>query len=316
MSAEPPSPPLWREPSSLAVLACWCGLGLLALAGWGRGEVPIGVVGRTLAGLALSTAAFAALPLARGVVRERWRMLLVYLAASSLYYTVGRVLSLVNDRSYEAALLALDEALFGANLVVAAQAWVVPWFVGLLQWVYGLYFFVPVLIALPMVVRGDSAACREYSTAMALAFVVTFAGYVLVPASSPYVFAQTAEGARLLAFAGPLPDVWLGDWIRATIHDTAPFYWDCFPSGHTTISALAAIMAVRAYGIRGLPAVVYALLVMTATMVLRYHYAVDVLVGLLVAAGAAAVTPAWLRRADRMAAEDPAGRAAPSAARF
>jgi membrane-associated phospholipid phosphatase len=101
-------------------------------------------------------------------------------------------------------------------------------------------------------------------------FLTSYCGYLLVPTLGPN---------RVL----PLHDLAYGDGIAAAIHraiDAAEANpWDCFPSGHTMMATMSALVVGK--WARGwlLPSLVIVLPLIASTIFLRYHWPVDVLAG-------------------------------------
>ena len=110
---------------------------------------------------------------------------------------------------------------------------------------------------------------RAFLVAWVGAYLVNFAAYLVVPAMGPWWahpewFAHEIDG---LVVAGPLRGLVAENQVTP----------DCFPSGHTALSWIVALVALRVAPRYGRVAVVGAVLISLATVGLRYHYAVDVL---------------------------------------
>ncbi|MGH7371035.1 MAG: phosphatase PAP2 family protein, partial [Candidatus Methylomirabilales bacterium] len=80
------------------------------------------------------------------------------------------------------------------------------------------------------------------------------------------------------------PGVFLADTIRDTLNVLERFKQDAFPSGHTAI-VLVVLFYARGF-VRGLFWIFLPMVValIFSTVYLRYHYVVDVLAGILLAA--------------------------------
>ena len=98
---------------------------------------------------------------------------------------------------------------------------------------------------------------------------MNFALYLVVPAMGPW-------WAHPEWFEHRIDGVWLTRPIRDLImaNQVVP---DCFPSGHTALSWITAIVALRVAPRYGRWALVAAVLITVATLALRYHYAIDVI---------------------------------------
>ncbi len=135
-------------------------------------------------------------------------------------------------------------------------------------WGYGLLFL---LLARYVGSRTRAAwtDVRMFLAAWVGAYLVNYIGYVFVPAMGPvWEFADR--------FEHPLVGLVLTQPIRALIaaNQVTP---DCFPSGHTALSWITAIVALRFAPRYGRWALVAAVLITLSTLGLRYHYVVDLL---------------------------------------
>lgn len=142
------------------------------------------------------------------------------------------------------------------------------------QWTYVTYYVWGYGLLILLLVRfgkgRDPDARRHlgmFLCAWVGAYLVNYVLYVLVPAIGPFVaFADRYEHA--------LEGLWATTFIRETIaaNQVVP---DCFPSGHTALSWITAIVALRFAPRYGRWALAAAVLITLATVGLRYHYAVD-----------------------------------------
>src|SRR5687767_5422424 len=118
--------------------------------------------------------------------------------------------------------------------------------------------------------RGDWEKLSEYVTVVLVALLISYLGYFVVPAVGPHHFFPKRP---------ELLDGWLiGGWMHRTISALELRMADAFPSGHTLMSLVLLFLAKRHF-----PARVFWIVLpsaagcVAATMLLRYHYVVDVL---------------------------------------
>jgi membrane-associated phospholipid phosphatase len=117
-----------------------------------------------------------------------------------------------------------------------------------------------------------------------LGFLVSYAGYLIVPARGPRFLL-----AHLQTFE--LRGVWSFHYLQALLNQLESAHYDCFPSGHTELTILAW------WGSRKISKnfsrifFVYTLSILLATVYLRYHYTIDILAGVIVAVLVAAGAP-------------------------
>ncbi len=154
--------------------------------------------------------------------------------------------------------------------------------------------------------RGrDFRRFHLYSFSCAIGFFVSFLGYLAVPAVGPrFTLFDIATVERAL------PGLWLTPGLRSFVdggglvppglsHAAAAALAprDVFPSGHTMMTVMAMYWVGR-FRLRSRWGVwVVGALLIVATVYLRYHYAVDLIAGMVLAAACLAATPplyAWM----------------------
>jgi membrane-associated phospholipid phosphatase len=195
-------------------------------------------------------------------------------------------------------LIAVDRRLLGADVAILLAPLARPWLTELLQLAYTSFYALMLAAGAELYARRDFRRFHLYSFSCALGFFVSFVGYLAVPAVGP----------RFTLFDVPtvereLPGLWLTPALRTFIDGgglvppglsraaaAALAPRDVFPSGHTMMTAMAMYWAWRfRLRSRWVVCAVGGLLVV-ATVYLRYHYAVDVAAGLILAAACLAAT--------------------------
>jgi len=120
-----------------------------------------------------------------------------------------------------------------------------------------------------------------FVTALALTYAVSFVGYLLIPAYGPLVYNQDE-------FSSPLPQGYFQVLVYTTVHDAGgPF--GAFPSLHVGASWLLCFFDLRRRQLRGLLYVPFVVCIACATLVLRFHYVTDIIVGFFIATAATLV---------------------------
>jgi len=186
------------------------------------------------------------------------------------YLHLGLLIPLVHPASYDGVLEALDRKLLGAEAQQALYSLQLPWWLAdLLTLAYSTFFFLPVLLLVALLKAADPYLPRVASTII-ITFLVSYAGYFLVPAYGPRSGVASERYRTLPAgvVGAPIRD-FLDHWEKTKT--------DAFPSGHTMVT-LAVLLCAR----RRAPKLYSALLpvgmlLIAATVLLTYHYIVDVL---------------------------------------
>ena len=178
--------------------------------------------------------------------------------------------------------------MWGAHPTVWLERLHSPALTEYLQIVYTL--FVPAVLLIPFLIwrRRRFADFRHFAFLIAAGFLVSYAGYLLVPARGPRFLLKDLQHFPLrgLSFFGAM---------QTTLDRLESAHYDCFPSGHTELSIIAwwgsRILSKRLFWAYS----VYTPSIIFATVYLRYHYTVDVLAGVLTATVLIAVSPVLYR---------------------
>ncbi len=239
----------------------------------------------------------------------RWARLNVYrvVAVGSLvwgYLMLEHVLPVVRPDAVDAALAAADERLFGGQPALWVQRYNRP---PIVEWMSFFYFgyhpFILIHVIGVLWVQRSPRRAAELGLGMAIVFCAGYLGYLAVPAYGP----EALFGDR---FREPLHGAYFCRLVSKSVQATQGMK-DVFPSLHTGGSALLALLSLRWARLDRrwrVPAAVtgfFAVNVVISTLVLRRHYAIDVLAGLALAfcgaRAAARIAPweeAWRRRHD------------------
>ena len=233
-----------------------------------------------------------------GVLLLRVRAVMVYrlLALPAMllvYFRLRSLLPLVNARDFDEPLYRLDVRLLGFEPTLALERhsppMVVEWFAFfyysyfyfLAAWVLGVIFF-------------DRNALRQATFAAGFLGVLGIGHflYMLVPGYGPCVHLATQ-------FAHPLSGGTFLRLVTSAVEVGGPLR-DIFPSIHTAAPTFITLFAWRHYRRFALPTTLFALNIMGATIVLRWHWAVDVAAGLLLAAAMYFAAPPLVRAYQRL----------------
>jgi hypothetical protein len=202
----------------------------------------------------------------------------VYGVVQISYFFFRELLPLVNPRSVDVELHQLGVSLFGAEPAVRLDPSVNPATTEWFAFFYFGYFFVLATHVLPILFLGkDKRLLGEFTFGLLFMFCVGHTLYMLVPGYGPY---------RAIAgeFRHALPD---GMWLNVVMETVAEggAQKDIFPSLHTCAPTFIALYSFRH---RALPpyrytwpvVLLFAGNIIVATMFLRWHWLVDVVVGL------------------------------------
>lgn len=211
----------------------------------------------------------------------------------TLYSTLGHVAFDAIPWLGDSALDAADRALMaGRSPSLVIERFATPGTVEFLSFFYAAFIpFLYMSILLGLVGRPD-AQRDEFVTAFAILYGLSFLGYLFVPARGPIVHLAGA-------FAAPLAGGTFHDIVVRGI-DSVGGPHGAFPSLHVGASFLATWFdLLRGDRLRGMIYVPLVLLIAAATLVLRYHYVVDLLAGVILALFASHFAPRLLAARER-----------------
>lgn len=241
-------------------------------------------LGRALALHAALLAGYAALAFIAGRLTEGdrgsvLRAMAVVGVMFTLYTTLGHVAFEAIPWRGDALLAEIDRALFFG---VSPAIWVAPRIgtaaTEAFSFIYAL--FIPYLyMSIFLGLIGRPAREREaFFTGFALLYAASFLGYLFVPARGPIVH-QAAD------FPGPLAGGYFHGLVVSAI-DRMGGPHGAFPSLHVGASAFACAFDLRHNRLRGLIYLPVVALIGVATIVLRFHYVVDLVAGFALALAA------------------------------
>ena len=194
----------------------------------------------------------------------------------------------INPIDIDAQLMAIDYALLGVHPTVWFERFTVPWVTEYMQLAYVMFYFLPFILCAPLYRQGQFLAFRVSLCALLLSYYVSYLLYFLTPARGPRFY--LAEYHTL-----PLAGLWLTTPLQGILDALEGVQRDAFPSGHTAIAIVVLVMATRYQRRLFYPLLGITVSLMISTVYLRYHYAIDVIAGVLLAILCLGVT-FWLYR--------------------
>jgi membrane-associated phospholipid phosphatase len=160
-----------------------------------------------------------------------------------------------------------------------------------LQAVYTM--FIPGSVALGLVLwfRRPREEFRLGTFAIALTFLVSYLGYLLLP----------ARGPRFMDYASqypPLQGLWAFHYFQHALDKLEGAQYDCFPSGHVAVVLVGCWIARRISAPVFYTFAAFAACITFSTVYLRYHYVIDVIIGMALAILLIAVSPLIYRKLE------------------
>jgi membrane-associated phospholipid phosphatase len=183
----------------------------------------------------------------------------------------------------------IDYAIWHVNPTVWLERLQSPALTEYLQIVYTLFVPAVLLVAFFLWRQRKYAEFRYYAFLISLGFLVSYVGYVIVPARGPRFLLQHLQHM-------PLRGLWLFQRMQGGLDQLESVAYDCFPSGHTELTILAWWTSRNLRNSLFWPYFAYTSSIIFATVYLRYHYTIDVLAGAAVAAILLVATPSIYRK--------------------
>ncbi|WP_257311862.1 phosphatase PAP2 family protein [Geothrix fuzhouensis] len=258
--------------------------GLLALTVLARPQGG-GLRALTFAGLLLAVLLLDRVKGKRGAVLRDFLPILVVLL---VFLLLQPLVVAVNSHRWDTALAAADGRWFGP----LAEAWRGAFgrpsaFTDLVYLAYASFYFLPITVAMLAWFRLGPEGFERVAFRILLGFYLSFLGYFLWPAEGPRV-PEAVAAAQLGGGA-------ISQAVRAFLHGAEATTLDAFPSGHTVLSVLPAILATRPFPRLAPLLWAWALAIVFATVYIGVHYVADVAAGLLLAGLTLAVAPPFSR---------------------
>jgi len=270
------------------LIAFWCLLSLISLffhsliPGW-----PFIIMANFAAALLVCGLASVALSSGSRILRcvHDWAaFLLVIFTYKQVYFMIGPI---HQGRDYDALLIAIDRLLFRINASELLSGLANPCLTEVLQIAYSLFYVFFVAIGLELYLRQDLSQFRYFRFTVVYGFFISYIGYFFLPAVGPRFALHDFSKTDI-----ELPGLFLTPALRwfVNIFESIPSgvsnaialanaQRDVFPSGHTMMTVIAVILAFE-YKLRIRYYVFCAgMLLILATVYLRYHYLIDLVAG-------------------------------------
>ncbi|WP_035587298.1 phosphatase PAP2 family protein [Hippea jasoniae] len=193
-----------------------------------------------------------------------------------VFESLGFIVPFINPHNKDYLLIRWDRMLLGEDAARLFNIFNIKGFVDILQIAYLAYYFLPFVVIVYFYKRNEIKKLSFSLFALSLGYYISYLGYILLPAIGPryslsYLSQMPINGGIVYKIVHPL--------LNALEH----IKQDCFPSGHTEISLLVVLIFWRENKKIALFILPVVLLLILATLVLRYHYFSDVVAGIFTA---------------------------------
>ncbi len=209
---------------------------------------------------------------------------LVVFTYKQLYFMIR---PLHKGRDYDQLLLALDRLLLGINPTEWLAGFANPYMTEVLQIAYSLFYVFFIVVGLELYLKKDQGRFKYFRFTVVYGFFISYVGYFFLPAVGPrftlHDFSRIdIELPGLLLTPGLRWFINIWESIQSGVSNSIAVVnaqRDVFPSGHTMMTLITIVFAYR-YKLKVRHYILGAgILLIIATVYLRYHYFIDVLAG-------------------------------------
>jgi membrane-associated phospholipid phosphatase len=205
-----------------------------------------------------------------------------------LFNALGPLIEALRGGPRDDLLIAADRALFGVDVTVWFERFVTPFWNDFFAVAYTSYYFLALTLASLLWAFRRADAHRFFFTVV-LAYQVSYMGYFVIPGIGPR--ATLADRQTVSVHDTPISKA-IDDTLNKLEHTKN----DAFPSGHTMIAVVTLLVARKRLRTAFWFLLPVATSLVISTIYCRYHYAIDVIAGI---ALAAIVVPLGDRLYDR-----------------
>lgn len=215
------------------------------------------------------------------------RLLYVPLLYTFFYSEAQVAIHWVFPGFFDGQLIALERWLFG----VVPNAWIIPFQTPLLnEWMmlgYFSYYLLVAILGLTLFFQRRYVPLNGFLTAATVTFVISYIGFIVYPVEGPRYF-MAAQ------FAEPLHGFLFVPLVQAIIAKGA-IHGGCMPSSHVAVALVVLVWAYRTIRRLGIILTPIVATLFVATVWGRFHYFMDVVVGVLVGLVGLYVGARWTR---------------------
>lgn len=207
---------------------------------------------------------------------------MVLLTFKEIYF----LLRLLRPTDYDYLLIATDRWIFGCDLTVCLYQISNPFLTEILQIVYGMFYFLPIILAIALLRKRKLLEADFAIFTIIYGFFLSYIGYFALPAIGPRFTLHNFQNENI-----ELPGLLLTNFLRAvtnTVESIPPgtpnpealVQRDVFPSGHTMITLVVIYLSVKLRSRSRFFLIPVGSMLIFATVYLRYHYVIDLIGGL------------------------------------
>lgn len=211
---------------------------------------------------------------------------LILFTFKELYFLIKPIR--IND--YDQLFIAIDRLIFGADPTIWISQFAHPVLTEILQFVYGLFYFLPIILSLALF-KNKRLAALDFAIFMIIyGFFLSYIAYFAMPGVGPRFTLHDFDSINI-----QLPGIWITNFLReivnigesipaGTLNPAEIVQRDVFPSGHTMITLIIIYLSIKLKSRSRYFLVPIGILLIFSTVYLWYHYVIDLIGGALLMA--------------------------------
>jgi len=208
---------------------------------------------------------------------------LIFLSFKQVY----ALLDLTHSKDFDQLLISIDRFMFGTDPTVFLYQFANPFLTEILQIAYGTFFILPIILGIEYQLKHKTTEFNYIIFSVVFGFFLSYVGYFLLPAVGPRFTLHNFNTTNL-----ELPGLFLTNFLRelvnvgesipkGTLNPIDIVQRDVFPSGHTQMTLIVMYLAVKLKSKNKIFFLINGILLIIATVYLRYHYVIDLIGGLI-----------------------------------
>jgi len=186
------------------------------------------------------------------------------------FWTLGVLMPDLVPEPFEWEVVRWNRAI-GGDVVQSWLAAPPAWLISVTQVCYSTFYFLPMVLGLCLVRAGKLDVLENLAELIVGGFLLSYLGYILMPTLPPY---------RFESYTGPLEGGVVFGWLHTTLDQYEALRQDCMPSGHTMMTLLTLHVAARHAPRQLIWLAPVSFFLILGTVVLRYHWFVDLMVAI------------------------------------
>ena len=209
---------------------------------------------------------------------------LIFLTFKEMYLMVHPI----NPHDLDYLLIGIDKTIFGTDPTAYLDRIATPGLTEFLQICYSSFYLLWVILGFDLLREHNEEGFIFFMFVLMYGFYTSYAGYLVVPAIGPrftlHDFAKLDSELPGLYLTHFLRDVInSGESIKNIAHAASVAQRDCFPSGHTEMTIITIAVAIKYRAKSAMVIIPLGAGLIFATVYMRYHYAIDVIAGVIFA---------------------------------